>query len=432
MAAGPAVAADGGVLLLAGGQRLEEAAELGAWVDRWRDRVTGLHAVGGAAAVSETLLEELAAAITGRATTGDRIRAAFERDELSAAEAARLTLYGALEPYRVPDEYVGEVDDRQDTDAEADLFTYFAELDEDSRAELGEYLQDLARNGDPDDAGGDEHRDQALGFSANACPQSPGDPRCTVGVDIDGDGDLEYFVSYDLGTGGVTEDDVDPRNGRSDFVDAIIDSTSQAWQVYEDLGFMMPSEPLDISLWSPILPGRGLSLPFSPTIFIDTDETRVDLRYLPKHELFHQVQYQYIGAFEYFDQGDHMIWWTEATANWAAHQANAQETDPSLQSDAYAERLPTILGVPGQPYDATSRQTDPRATARSSSRSTSTSASQARPRSRRPSRPSVGGSAAGTPRRSSATSSTSRVTASPRRSSATASGPTCSRTRRGR
>ncbi len=70
-----------------------------------------------------------------------------------------------------------------------------------------------------------------------------------------------------------------------------------------------------------VIPDMELFLFQSPLVQIDNDE---DLEHLGRHELFHALQYEYLGWNDIKSGVSNgldllgLLWWMEATANWAA------------------------------------------------------------------------------------------------------------------
>lgn len=100
LAAGPAAAVDGGVLLLAGGPELEDSGAVQQHLRRWRDEVSSVRLVGGSAVISEGFAagvrDELASE-TGPVTTPERVGFrdgywTYESFELTPARTARVNV----------------------------------------------------------------------------------------------------------------------------------------------------------------------------------------------------------------------------------------------------------------------------------------------------------------------------------------------------
>lgn len=80
--------------------------------------------------------------------------------------------------------------------------------------------------------------------------------------------------------------------------------------------------------------------------------------YLPRHELFHLFQYQYLEELDFgvdFLDGDSEInWWMEASAEWAAHRVGEAIEDEGAspqEAGEYARFLADFLGRPSEQLD---------------------------------------------------------------------------------
>ena len=353
LAAGPAVAASGGVLLLSDADDLAGSPAVAEWLERHRGNMTTVRLVGGPAVLSDALATQVEELVFADRTTPQHIRAAYEAGDLSVDDAARYSLFSTLDPSRVPLELQGAAVEGE-FDGSLDIVAWWEDLQPDTQEELGQYLavreapeQEQARRlQDWTDCSG-------LNYIIADIPLP-----CVAEVDVDSDGDVDFQVFYSVGRGGVApiDDDVSTEGDdvtRPDLIDLVIDSVTHAWTVYVAAGFEAP-EQTDIIMFAGMLPGAGLALPdlFEPgvrNIYLDTDETRVS-EYLPRHELFHQFQYSYIGAAEYSAHRDGMTWWLEATANWAAGIANADQS-ATQEVPGHAGQLSETLGQPERRFD---------------------------------------------------------------------------------
>lgn len=152
----------------------------------------------------------------------------------------------------------------------------------------------------------------------------------------------------------------------SEFVERIVVSLERARAVYAEEGFAVPTlEPL--VFLSPAMPsGTGISLPFMrdggggsvlPVILMSSDWTdnsegapRVP-EYLPHHEYFHQVQYEYFPAAAWLTRPfDSPYWWMEATAEWGAHLVQKSRFDFTHRG-AYSRQLDKFLDRSRHFYD---------------------------------------------------------------------------------
>ncbi|WP_460497568.1 hypothetical protein [Glycomyces tarimensis] len=164
-------------------------------------------------------------------------------------------------------------------------------------------------------------------------------------------------------------------NGRPTAVVDMINAIDEAQEAFRELGFDVDpgSGPWGVVVglnetqegW---FQGHPFALPFGindqPMIVLPSDpglDDEDNYDYVPRHEFFHLVQYQY------WDTGEtgwtyllnwmggaafkSMNWWMEATAEWAAVQSyRLQDWDPA-NSDAaelYARNVDTFLSDPGR------------------------------------------------------------------------------------
>lgn len=300
-------------------------------------------------------------------STVDRVEAAYESGELTAREAADYSLWSALEPERVPEAYRAPQPTATSERDTLNALQYWDDLTPAAREELAAYLtpvelpaparaqsglvRALARVGPPwTDCGG------ATMFEVFLT-----DFHCVAGVDMDADGGPDLEVIYNAeGSSRVDDTDVGAPLGRPDQVDLAVEALTSAWRHYEALGFRPISDDLRVVLWSGMADGAGVSLPrwddggdgeVHRLIYMDT----AFRHYLPRHELFHQFQYEYVGAPDLGLLGRDLTWWMEATAEWGAHEAEAVQTDPARRSGAYAGDLADVLGQPERSWDDTSR-----------------------------------------------------------------------------
>jgi hypothetical protein len=159
-------------------------------------------------------------------------------------------------------------------------------------------------------------------------------------------------------------------NGRASAVQDLLNSLSIAAAEYREMGFSLPERdgdrPYVLVYGVDSMFGQAIDAPFvlplgmnqQPTLFVPTSETAWD--YMPRHELFHAVQYQYwdksdIGAaalLSWFTTKEFgsMNWWMEATAEWATHQTYVRTGgfDPLFEKDEYARNVSDVLSKPGQ------------------------------------------------------------------------------------
>lgn len=161
-------------------------------------------------------------------------------------------------------------------------------------------------------------------------------------------------------------------NGRATAVQQMLDALSLAAETYRDMGFTLPADPdkpyvlvygadelPPIHLTAPVTLPVGLNQ--RPVILVTPGRT--DFDYLPRHELFHVVQYQYwndassvaldfAGNWLGGDDFASMNWWMEATAEWGAHQSYVHEPyDPRGEAGNYAFGVGDPLSNPSEPLN---------------------------------------------------------------------------------
>lgn len=142
-------------------------------------------------------------------------------------------------------------------------------------------------------------------------------------------------------------------NGVPDAIDTISASLLKSWETYLSDGYRPISTPQDVAVHAnaSVLPGFGG--PYVVQVRHDRQ-----FHYLPRHELFHLFQYQYLEELDFgvdFLDGDSEInWWMEASAEWAAHRVGeAIEDDGGSPAESidYALALADFLGRPSELID---------------------------------------------------------------------------------
>ncbi|GGM53663.1 hypothetical protein GCM10011608_43200 [Micromonospora sonchi] len=180
----------------------------------------------------------------------------------------------------------------------------------------------------------------------------------------------EFLILYNVAGGGQpgVPADYNP-NGRAKAVQYMLNSLSMAVSEYRAMGYPLPvraDKPYVLVYGVNSILGQPNTAPFvlpfglnqQPTILVPTSETRWD--YMPRHELFHVMQYQYwdkssvsldflwqlVGGKEFGS----MNWWMESTAEWAAHQTYVRTggLSPLSEHNDYARNVSRVLRKPGQ------------------------------------------------------------------------------------
>lgn len=166
---------------------------------------------------------------------------------------------------------------------------------------------------------------------------------------------LNNVNSYD-GPGNAAQGDVQD-NGVPNYVERVSRSFEVAWAKYASLGYRPRSDEdnkVAVMLGSATTPpGTGFVQPYeladANIIHIGTRFStgrEADEFYLPRHELFHSMQYRYLGLEGVFNVFG-INAWMEATAEWGAHQALVGDAAvPSSRRYSYANDLSTFFERP--------------------------------------------------------------------------------------
>lgn len=142
-------------------------------------------------------------------------------------------------------------------------------------------------------------------------------------------------------------------NGVPDAIDTISASLLKSWETYLSDGYRPIDTPQDVAVHAnaAVLPGFGGSY----VVQVRHDR---QFHYLPRHELFHRFQYEYVSeldfSLDFLDLQSEINWWMEATAEWAAHRVGeAIEDDGGSPAESidYALALADFLGDPSEQID---------------------------------------------------------------------------------
>jgi hypothetical protein len=182
----------------------------------------------------------------------------------------------------------------------------------------------------------------------------------------------------------VSDENVSGDPNVPDRIEDIAASLVESWDTYADLGFTEPDVPADVVVHGT----AGAVLPPVPggSTLVQVSNSG-SFHYLPRHELFHLFQYEYVDLLDFgvnrqlsvclFETGAisaildllpldlgcdsvaeavaELNWFQELTAEWAAHQVQEgieQSGGTVDEPTNYALNLPAFLGVPQQPLDA--------------------------------------------------------------------------------
>jgi hypothetical protein len=294
---------------------------------------------------------------------GESLLTRIERDYreglITADEAARHSLLSAIEPDYRAERYAALYDDDVPEDPQAlGLFavSLLPEVSDETRAELEGYL--------------DGTRRPRAGATASTRPVvtaiafQPGDYAdcdepgatwpCTTHIGQDdpetGGDPIDLTINYGVAqVDGDVEDRDKAGNGRPDQIDALIAAFVEAWRFYRDeLGMRAVDGEITVTLDDV---SRAVSLPSARggSILIPPDATP----YLVRHELFHQVQYEYFLPTEGGFPNDQTRWLMEATAEWASSEVEERlgPHGDAPGAGAYAAHLDDALGAPHRSID---------------------------------------------------------------------------------
>ncbi|GLZ60861.1 hypothetical protein [Micromonospora sp. NBRC 107095] len=184
----------------------------------------------------------------------------------------------------------------------------------------------------------------------------------------------EFLVLYNIAGGGRPGIPADANpNGRAKAVQHLLNALSIAVDEYREMGYPLPVR--DGKPWVlvygvdeiPIVGGVGLPIdaPFVLPFGLNQQATMLvpngqdDWDYLPRHELFHVMQYQYwdrsdvgldyLSLFVGGKEFGSMNWWMEATAEWATRQTYARAPYVPIPGEEklYARNVYDVLSKPG-------------------------------------------------------------------------------------
>ncbi|SCL71102.1 hypothetical protein [Micromonospora peucetia] len=288
----------------------------------------------------------------------ERILSAYHRGKLSRDDAVRYGLGALRSPRSVPAHLrpTGAVRDPQR------YLTYLSMLAASTRPEVSATVAPdvTAPAAAPVAAGYDDCAAEPFDYLGTTY-------RCRASAG-------EFLVLYNVASAGRPGVPADfNANGRAKAVQHMLNSLAIAVNEYRAMGYPLPVR--DGKPWVlvygvdeiPVVGGLGLKIdaPFvlpyglnqQATILVPNGQD--DWDYLPRHELFHVMQYQYwdrsdvesdfivnfVGGKEFGS----MNWWMEATAEWATRQTYAR--DPSLpipgDEKLYARNVYDVLSMPG-------------------------------------------------------------------------------------
>jgi hypothetical protein len=278
---------------------------------------------------------------------------------ISLDQAARYGVFAFWEPERLPARYASDAPfgEGDVTGLYLSFLSDWERLAPGTQKELKEFLEDKARALRSPRSGSDDTQTveaQSAGTYEKFCGAPIGQAN---GTDYECKLETVHFdILYNLEGGlyptyGVVGDDelgenlAQGANGVPDYVDVIAASLEDGWAAfYDELGYFRGLEtwPVVVGIDDAFGPGTGWTPNYE---FIELAHRQV-ADYLPRHELFHSFQHIFL---QLEDLGfDGILWWMEATAEWAAHESMLRRPPRSLSSEAteYDNRLPDFLGLP--------------------------------------------------------------------------------------
>jgi hypothetical protein len=248
-----------------------------------------------------------------------RLTADYEAGQLDVTAYVRYALYAAVSPGDVPERYTGgTVTEVDHADAMAVVNGLWSALPVAVQTELAAWLTPTVLDA-PAGTAAPKRGTRALADAD--CGWQVRLKNLTFGCVAT---TAHFTVYYVEGQVGPTS----AGNSRPDFVQKMLDALEEARTVYGDrMGYRLP-EHLNVAL-DPTMPsGAGLAMPAvpgclglcdRPAMMYMSDDWDVVTPYLPRHELFHFAQYEYLN--DLFFANSWINWWMEATAEWAVHRA---------------------------------------------------------------------------------------------------------------
>jgi Tol biopolymer transport system component len=283
-----------------------------------------------------------------------KIEADFAAGIINVDDYVRFTVYCAFEARLLDARHTATSLPREVSDSYMAAMTHWGELSSATQAEITQFVTDLRAG---------FYATQEGTFAATKKPTvaqtSAGTVEC---VDVGGyrglltrrctyetaDGVFKFNFSPAGFQGGIPMTDTTPANGIPDKIDRIETSLREARLNYTSaLGFRTPSFQIQVNLRGYFLglppAGGGVvpppGTPAASEIFLDPSAGD---GYVPRHEMFHVIEWQYISALDYNRLGT--AWWAEASAEWAVHKASATLSPP--ENAFYASQLEDFLDEP--------------------------------------------------------------------------------------
>lgn len=293
------------------------------------------------------------------APAGQTLAAAIESDydqgTISADDAARISLHSAFDPTYRDERYAALYDDAVPEDPQRLALlgmSLWPELSKKTARELDEAYFAPTDSGSKGGGGKPSSSQEQL---AAAAPTGGGGPSCGGTAPypctyiVDGAPRLEFRYRQGTGTYDVPAIDVDG----DQIPDRLEDLTAKFHEAAAFFTGGLGMRPVDhtIVVWLHAS-DAGLSVPRAVgggSVGIPFDAAD----YLVRHELFHQVEYEYLPFDAIVVQGRPMYWLLEAAAEWAAYRARLTLGTGDGRVGRYAADLPDALGRPHARLDET-------------------------------------------------------------------------------
>ena len=283
----------------------------------------------------------------------ERVEADAEAARITIDERAVRMVYAAGGSGWLPARYHGPLEGNDDASVSLQFLRDWNQLAPASRTEIEAFLNQPWR--------GDFY---ATPGGANRGVANPNFPEC-VEVLVNRNGgtitycihdtaggtfSIRYYLAGDY-RGGVALDDANA-NHVPDYIDRIAVSLEDAWDTYTTMNYASATSASDripvlvhaLSVGGQVLPG------IDPMIEIDNDQDSQGEVYLARHELFHFMQYGYVDLVDMATSYQEQWFWMEATAEWAAHQAQIAGSQQVALSEYY-QNIGDYLGRPHLEFD---------------------------------------------------------------------------------
>jgi len=304
--------------------------------------------------------------VSNAMSSAGRVTTDYEEGSLTAEEYAEFGLWSLMNVDLLPERYQSEselVEEEDGTGQALEFLSVWEQLPPETQQEIDDFLTLVEGPGALAPLGFwakpvglewllqvDPYWDNCDGTNIVVLKVFP----CSRTV-FDDEVEARFRIYYQVGTGKdavpsnpATDDDGGgggiADNHIPDAVDAVAASLKDALETYTTtpMSYRNPTDLMYVALHRT----NGVVTPFGNRVIQLSNAGQFS--YLPRHELFHRIQYEYVGWADFLAQGNMRInWWQEATAVWAAHQVNA-----TLQTTNYASRTDAFLSRPDRVLNA--------------------------------------------------------------------------------